>query len=300
MNTIRLTSTLTDRAAAEWAGKLLDDSSYDLLVTEDADVLKPDGSYLIRFRKSVLPMKHCLVAARNLREAAVTSHNRGTAAGPADPANNIMLTANRRRRIKRDGTVANTIEARPVLSGIVGAFTPTPRNPYCRLSAFTLDNPEKVAASLPMILSASEQFKELMPERYAAQLAYITKTHPDFKVQGTAFTTITVNKNWQTAVHKDAGDLKAGFGVMTVLRSGEFDGCYLCFPQFRVAVDMRSRCICLADVHEWHGNTPFRGKDGTYERLSLVMYYREKMDLCGSASDQLEKVKARKLGDKLL
>jgi hypothetical protein len=56
---------------------------------------------------------------------------------------------------------------------------------------------------------------------------------------------------------------------------------------------MRTRSLCLADVHEWHGNTSFKDTEGEYERLSLVMYYRKAMEKCGSAVEELEKAKAR-------
>ena len=37
-------------------------------------------------------------------------------------------------------------------------------------------------------------------------------THPNFRIEDTAFTTITINKDYRTAVHTDAGDYAAGFG----------------------------------------------------------------------------------------
>ena len=102
---------------------------------------------------------------------------------------------------------------------------------------------------------------------------------------------MTVNRNFQTAVHQDQGDLKQGFGVMSCLRRGRFDGCYFVFPKYRVALDMRTGCVLCGDVHEWHGNTPMRGNHGMFERVSLVFYYREKMKRCGSAEEELEHAK---------
>jgi hypothetical protein len=127
----------------------------------------------------------------------------------------------------------------------------------------------------------------------------IEQTKSDWVVPGTAFTTITVNMNFRTAVHKDAGDLKQGFGVLSVLEAGDYSGCYLVFPQYRVAVDMRSADVLLCDVHEWHGNTPLVGKKGKYQRISVVLYYREKMFKCGTAEEELARVQARKRGDPL-
>ena len=151
-----------------------------------------------------------------------------------------------------------------------------------------------------MIRQCSDVFKETMPDRWESQKAQIEKTHPDFYIHNTVFTTITVNKNWRTAAHYDRGDLAEGFGVMTALRGGEYEGAYLCIPRYRVAVDMRTRGVLFADVHgELHGNTPFEGKVGRYERVSCVLYYRTKMVECGSAAEELERAKNRKPGDPL-
>lgn len=68
-------------------------------------------------------------------------------------------------------------------------------------------------------------------------------------------------------------------------------------PRYGIAVDCRSRDIACFDVHEVHGNTDFVGS--RYERISVVCYYREMMYKCGTALEELERAKNRKLGDKL-
>lgn len=50
--------------------------------------------------------------------------------------------------------------------------------------------------------------------------------------------------------------------------------------------------VLLADVHEWHGNTPLVPTRWPYERISFVFYYRAKMLECGSAAEELERAKA--------
>src|SRR5215472_1887421 len=69
---------------------------------------------------------------------------------------------------------------------------------------------------------ADAAFMALAPRRHHAQMRYVRKTSPDFTIHGTAFTTVTVNRNFQTAVRKDVGDLRQGFGVMSALRRGRF------------------------------------------------------------------------------
>lgn len=319
MKTLRVRRALTDEEAAGLAGKLLGPSSFDVLVSEDCDVLREDGTPLLLYRAGVFRLTDCVAAHRGLRDAARVTRNRGTAAGEAALTHeervnwragagvegdlrpkvplSVRTRTTRYRPVKRDGTLSNTDYAPPVESGIVGYYDRTARTPYCRLTAYTMEHAEKFAAALPLLRRASATFRELCPERWEAQRAVVAATSGDFVIPGTVFTTVTVNRNWQTAVHKDAGDLREGYGVMAALRAGVFDGGYLCFPQFRVAVDMRTRGLLLADVHEWHGNTPLVGRSEGWERVSLVMYYRDKMRHCGTAAEELRRAQGRRRGD---
>ena len=298
MKEVYLSYRADNAETADLAGRLLGPDSYDILVDEDCDVYKPDGSVLLKYRKGVIPLAVCLQAVPVLRKATRPTKNRGVAAGIPDVSDGKTVRAGKVkfRRVLEDGSLSNTLEANTVLSGTVGAFDRNVRFPYCRLTTFTVENWADLQRAYPLVKAASDCFARELPDRYAAQWAHVEKTHKDYRILDSVFTTFSVNKNWQTAVHQDAGDLKQGFGVMTALRSGQFEGCYTCFPQYRVAVSMRTGCVCLADVHEWHGNTPFEKTREGFERLSVVMYYRENMDRCGSTAEEQEHAKRRQGG----
>ena len=51
--------------------------------------------------------------------------------------------------------------------------------------------------------------------------------------------------------------------------------------------------VCFFDVHEFHGNTEIQGK-GTFERISIVCYYRKNMVYCKSALEEMEIAKRLK------
>jgi hypothetical protein len=259
----------------EWVhrlrGRYVDERHFHTLVSgEDMDVLKPDGSPLLLFRHQVLPPSVIRRAYEPLVKAAIPSTNRGMAAG------------GRYRRIRNDGTRTNTTYSEPVLSGIIGYADPSHRiaNGRCRTTVFTAKRPKEWAKIVPFIQAVNAVFRCEAPERYAAQMAMVERTPRRFVIPGTAFTTVTVNRNWRTAVHVDAGDYRPGFGVMSVLQGGQYEGGYLVFPRFGVAVDMRTRDVLLADVHEEHGNSPIVGEPGKYERISTILYYRTRMRRC--------------------
>ncbi len=261
---------------------------WTLIRGEDVDVLKPDGSTLLKFCYLALPAVVCKDAYPALRKAARETRNRGTAAGSGSM-----------RPIREDGSRSNTSESEPVSSGIIGAMDASPRFPVCRTTAFTRQHMDKWRTAQPFLRAVSSVFQSECPERFAVQMAVWNETPDQVKIRGTVFTTVTVNKNFQTAVHKDEGDLHKGFGVMSVLSAGNYSGGYLVFPKYRVAVDMRTRDVLLADVHEYHGNTPIVGVTGEFERVSTVLYYRSNMRFCGTPATELERAKNRRPGDRL-
>ena len=287
---------MNNNEAKKLLGTFLDEDSYDQLIDYDCKIFTPDGNLLAVYRKDVIPLDICKVAHRNLRDAAVKTENRGYAGGfiETDKIRKMGMAKSSKFRyspVKTDGTKSRTTYSNPVNSGIIGYYDRYSRIPYCRLTAFNLNNPKKFARALPFIKAINQVFKENVPERYKIQAELIDKTSEDFFIKDTAFTTLTINRNWQTAVHQDVGDLKEGFGVMATLRKGNYEGCNLVFPQFRIAFNMQTGGVLLADVHQYHGNTPFIGKAGRYERISCVFYYREQMKQCGTAKQELERAK---------
>lgn len=178
--------------------------------------------------------------------------------------------------------VSDTGYANPVFSGIAGFFDRYPRIPFCRQTAFTANNLEQFNGVIPFVELVSDQFKKTTPTRYQSQLSAAEGLDPRFRVGKSAYTTLTVNKNYRTAVHTDAGDLVEGFGNLTVVTGPNcpaWEGSYLVFPHYRVAVDVRPGDMLAMNVHEYHGNTAISGPEGI-ERISMVCYFREGMMEC--------------------
>ena len=170
-----------------------------------------------------------------------------------------------------------------VNSGIAGWFDRYPRIPYGRATSYTANSFDKFKMSYPFLQSLSRGFKELLPWRYNNQMEAANKVDPAFLVPETPFTTITVNKTFRTAAHYDAGDLNSGLSnLLTLSNDGNYTGGYLIAPEYRVAVNVRPGDLLLINNHEvMHGNTPIECAEGS-ERISLVVYFREKMLELGS------------------
>ena len=187
------------------------------------------------------------------------------------------------RRIEK-AYVCQTTYANGVMSGIAGWFDRYPRIPYGRATSYTAREPQKFAMAYPFLQHLAEGFKQLLPWRYANQMAAADKVDKAFLVPQTPFTTITVNKTFRTACHYDAGDLTAGLSnLLTLSNNGNYSGAYLVAPEYRVAINVRPGDLLLINNHEvMHGNTQIVLGDEEAERVSLVCYFREKMLELGS------------------
>jgi len=149
----------------------------------------------------------------------------------------------------------------------------------CRTTAFTRDNFEKWEQVIPFFEKISLLYKRLAPKQYKRQLDLFKNCPPKMQVGKTPFTTITSNYNWRTACHKDKGDFEEGLGNLTILGDDTYQGGYLGFPQFKLAIDVKPLDFVIMDVHQWHCNTQLKADDKNV-RLSFVCYFRKNMVHC--------------------
>ena len=198
---------------------------------------------------------------------------------------NLSVTERKKEAHKVENKyISDTTYANQVNSGIAGWFDRYPRIPYGRATAYTQHSFDKFKMSFPFLQTLDRGFAELLPTRHAAQREAADEIDPAFLVPETVFTTITVNKTFRTAAHRDAGDFTNGLSNLLVLsNNGNYSGGYLILPEVRVAVNVRPGDLLLVNNHEYiHGNTPIVTHDEVAERISLVCYLREKMLELGS------------------
>lgn len=151
---------------------------------------------------------------------------------------------------------------------------PRPGTPKCGPTQWTLRKPDLYGGVLEFVQAVNDVYKFHLPDQYARQMKYVDNVEPEFKIQGTAFTTLYVLKNAPTATHTDTFDYKDAFGCMVTL--GDFEGSEICFPTYRIAIDYRPGDVLLADVHQLHGNFPLLSG----ERVACVLFVRKNIHKC--------------------
>jgi hypothetical protein len=288
----------------------------DKVYDEDIDVYRIDPDtgakmLLAKFRKNVIPTEIIKLGWEAFHQTAAPSRNRGAAAGP--------IRAKGAYWKKRNPTDINRWSAREVLNGVVskmrvnnnvyssvlGYFDKTPfMGLPCRLTSYTQRYFKQFQHGISFIKELDNCFKSLVPDAHAKQLA-AAKKKPMYEIADTAFSSTTINRNFQTALHKDAGDFRDGFGNLSVIERGEYGGGCTILPQYGIGFNVRTGDFLAMDVHEWHCNTELTetaeqrkmnralprihnddvktgtfGSDKSFTRLSFVCYLREKLHDC--------------------
>lgn len=278
MKYIRLSFERPEAELKNLQGRVLDESYVSTVVgDEDTTVTTPSGDVHAVFLKGAIPRGNCELAHPFLLKSASSSvigGFRGTAAGTGTQLDYKKDgTLSKMRRVPKEERLLGAKD------GVLGYLDENNFSP-CRLTAYTRNHWEQFGSTvLPYIHAVDSVLQAHMPERHEAQLT-VANTTPGFVIDGTSFSTVTVNLNFATACHRDSGDLADGAGVITCFTSGVFTGGTLVFPKWNLGFNLGTGDVLLCDVHQLHGNLPLKGEPGTYERLSCVFYYREKLQDC--------------------
>jgi hypothetical protein len=314
---------LTEDQIKAREGTYFSEKDADTIFDTDVDVYgkdpeAPGGKRLLaRLRKNVIPHDVVKLAWKNFYNAASASRNRGAAAGPIDLKSAYWKKRKpteingHSARYMENGKVSKMRVNNNVFSSVLGYFEQTPFMKLpCRLTSYTQKYFEQYKAGIPYIQEIDQLFKKLVPDRYQVQYKQ-AKENQNFQIADTAFSSVTMNRNFRTGLHMDDGDMRKGFGNLSVIERGRYHGGYTLFPRYKVGFDLRTGDFLAMDVHEWHCNTEMRetaedkafnkklpnvylnntetgtqGIDKPYSRLSFVCYLREKLVKC-KASESL-------------
>lgn len=243
---------------------------------EYVEIYRPGGVLLAVLIKNCLDEKLIADTYRLLRTVNGDPYNRP----------GIIGENARQAVIKQDGTLSQregqvpkaVMEAYGGKADMLGHYRwkipPRPGAAQCGPTAWTLRKPDLYTKVLKFVKEINDIYKSHLPNEYEKQMEYVDTIAEDFKIKGTAFTTLYALKNAPTATHMDTFDYPGAFGVMATL--GNFQGGEICFPRFRIAIDYQPGDLLLADVHQLHGNFPVLAG----ERVACVLFVRKGIHTC--------------------
>ena len=271
LTNLRIRSQVDDsHISRNFKGRILSTAEFDVVLSGPARVYTPQGRHLITYLPGVLAEE---AHEYHDRLQAIRRPNRARSL-PAGGGRHVLGT---RFTASKDvySTTIGFLED--------GVLDDAAAESKCRLATWSGQNLEKFRAMFPLFQAVGQLCEQYTPQQYRRQMDMVNRTQPDFVIPETPYTTVTVNHDYPTGVHKDRGDLDSGISCLMYLRRGAWSGGHLVFPAYRLAVEPGDGDLLLMDAHQWHGNTGllnFNPDPGPDARVALVLYYRTRMVDC--------------------
>lgn len=270
----------------------------DNIITTDCDLYDINtGELIFCFKKNVIPHELYNIDKSIIQYSTVYSNNRGDAAGitnikdlqkgmthwknypidVVDKNGNTLKDHNETTSFikMKSGEINKRKRSNQVMSNSIGGYDKSNRYP-CRLTNWTRKHLNQYKTIFPLSKKISDLYFSYCPDKWLKQYEKYQKSPKEFIIPDTNFSTLTINCDFRTAAHKDAGDCKDGLTAFTVKDLDNFKGGQLCFPTFDIALEIRQGDLLLFNPHITHCNNKL-SKEG---RMSFVFYLREKMDKC--------------------
>jgi hypothetical protein len=293
------------RTQEKWAGNYLTEEAYDQVIsaTEDTVIFKPGASLyddvpLAYVVCNAYPDSRVIECLKTIEE---TTTMRANASGPIleEDMKKKGITEYKLRspnsyhvKTKKGewGMIAYANEIHSVMAGWKkGRFTGG-----IEMSGWSKENPDKMEILRDICRYNEIAFEKVDPIRWKSQKVFAeTSIAPEHRMG--ICTTLSMNRysdlglgsHEGMSVHVDSGDTEAGMTTMCHFRDGEYEGAYLTFPRYGVAIDAPDNSVIIADSLELHGVTPIKG-EGT--RYTCVAYCDRRLATMGQLGKTPKKI----------
>ena len=173
-------------------------------------------------------------------------------------------------------------------SAIMGIIDRSGRLPYGRLTSRAESKWEDFEKNTPFYTEVNNLFRENLPEKFEVLNDRFSQVKDErYNLFGTAFTTITVNYNFQVAYHRDGNNAQNAVAALAVMESGEYSGGEFVFPELGIGFDIRGGDVLIGDNQGLiHGMLPYSHSNmrwGNYghkpsaESIMFVFYQRDRV-----------------------
>jgi hypothetical protein len=275
----------------KYNGKFITDDMYDTIwrPTEDTAIYKPNATlfgdgvplaYIITNAYDDDVVRDCLYSITD------QTTMRGNCSGPITPeslghpewvegVDYKLRSPNTYQTKNKNGKWGMIAYANPINSVMIG-FKRGRFTGALGPSGWIGDNPEryKVLESISDV-NESAFFKADKEVASRQKVWAESSIESQYLINGKGmFTTLSANRyhedvTEQMSLHVDSGDVDFGMTTMCVFRKGQYDGAYLVFPRYGIAIDAPDNSIVIADSKELHGVSKIMGNG---ERFSCVAY----------------------------
>ena len=168
----------------------------------------------------------------------------------------------------------------------------TMRSDFCTATSLAVDFPRENAIIC--------KYAELLEKIYFKWDSDVYKKHkaiadeklkPDYRINGTVFSSGIINKNNPLKYHFDAGNFKQVFSAMLVFKGGT-EGGYLSLPEYGLGIELKNNSLLMFDGQGiLHGVTPIKKVSPLGFRFSVVYYSLTKIWQCLTIDEELIRIR---------
>lgn len=164
----------------------------------------------------------------------------------------------------------------------------------CRISASTRDYPALAGQLFALARKTFEVMQEVASERATETEVAASHISKEWRIPGTPWTSIIVNRNNPLRYHYDAGNSKGAWSAMLYVGSG-VEGGGLLFPEYDFKMPFKDGLLSFfSGQSELHGVEPIKILTEKAYRYSIVFYTLEQMKNCKSMKDELRDAQVRR------
>lgn len=166
---------------------------------------------------------------------------------------------------------------------------------YCHAAAMARDKQKQHFILTHFINDLEEIYKEHFPDVYEKHKDIVAeRIKPEWKIDGSVFTSGIVNKDNPLKYHHDAGNFKGVLSNMVCFKKG-ITGGRLSIPEFDIKLEIEDNTLVIFNGQEiLHGVTPIIKAHPQGYRYTVVYYSMEQMWKCDSVNEELERIRTKK------
>lgn len=165
------------------------------------------------------------------------------------------------------------------------------RADFCRVTSLAHEDPAAHVLICEFGKRLAEIYAQTLPEVFQDHEAKLADVIPEYRIEGTPFTSGIVNYNNPLKYHFDAGNFRDVYSNMVVFKQG-VEGGYLSLPEFNVGFELKNNSVFLFDGQKiLHGVTPIVKQTRDAYRYSIVYYSLQQMWKCQTVDDELIRIR---------
>lgn len=166
------------------------------------------------------------------------------------------------------------------------------RQDYCRIAEMGYNEQKQHKVITDFGKTLSHFYQEFMPEHFDFHVQVVDeKILPEWKIEGTPFTSGIVNKNNKLKYHWDAGNFKGLLSNMVVLKK-DVDGGHLVIPELDIALEVPDGALVIFNGQKiLHGVSNIEYRNDLAYRYSVVYYSLEQMWKCEPVDEEIARIR---------